>query len=83
MKNKVLEAMSTSKAIVASEVSIEGIKELIHNENIYIAKNDEEWVTYVCDLIDDTNKNKIFGEKCREVILQNYNWKKSYNKIIE
>lgn len=83
MKNKILEAMSTSKPIVASKVSIEGIDELIHNENIFEANNVNDWVKYISYLFEDDLKREEFSIRCRECILKNYSWEKAYNKLIE
>ncbi|MBU3138161.1 glycosyltransferase family 4 protein [Clostridium gasigenes] len=81
MKNKVLEAMSCSKAIIASTISVEGINELINGENIYIPNSDDEWVGYVEKLLYDEELNCKFGSECRSVILKKYNWEKAYIKI--
>ena len=81
MKNKVLEAMSTGKAIVASPISVEGIDELKHSDNIFIANREDDWIKYVDVLLNDENRRNVFSEKCRGIILENYNWEKSYEKL--
>jgi polysaccharide biosynthesis protein PslH len=81
MKNKVLEAMSTSKAIVASPTSVEGINELINGENIYVANNDNEWIEYINILIIDNLKREQFGAKCRKIIEENYSWESGFMEI--
>lgn len=81
VKNKVLEAMSCKKAIVASEISIEGITELEQNKNIYVADTEDEWVNYVTKALVDDEVNEKFGQQCREIILSKYKWENAYNKI--
>lgn len=81
MKNKVLEAMSCNKAIVASDVSVEGIIELNNKQNIYIPSSEREWIKYVSELLVDDKLNAKFGDECRKIILDNYNWEKAYVKI--
>ncbi|MGL5869566.1 glycosyltransferase [Clostridium chrysemydis] len=83
MKNKVLEAMSCSKAIVASEVSVEGIEELRNGENIYIANNEEEWIDKILELVGNDNIVKMFGDRCRNIILNNYSWSKAFDKLFK
>ena len=81
MKNKVLEAMSTSKCIVASPTSVEGINELKHGRNIYIANNDKEWIEYIGILLEDDIKRASFGNECRTIIEEKYNWKSGFEEI--
>ncbi|WP_309448273.1 glycosyltransferase [Clostridium sp.] len=81
MKNKVLEAMSCKRAIVASEISVEGISQLEHNKNIYVPTTEDEWVYYVVKALNDNAINESFGNQCRNIILTNYSWEKAYTKV--
>ncbi|RII35760.1 glycosyltransferase [Clostridium chromiireducens] len=81
MKNKVLEAMSCKRAIVASETSVEGISQLEHNKNIYIPTTEDEWVYYVVKVLNDNTINDSFGNQCRKIILTNYSWENAYVKV--
>lgn len=81
MKNKVLEAMSCKKPIVASKISVEGITELKNSKNIYIANDDDEWIRYVDYLLKNQEKRNEFGIKCRNIIESKYNWKVGFEKI--
>ena len=81
MKNKILEAMSCKRTIVASEISVEGISQLEHNKNIYVPITEDEWVYYVVKALNDNAINESFGNQCRNIILMNYRWENAYTKV--
>lgn len=82
MKNKILEAMSCGKAIVASEVSVEGIDELISKKNIFVCKSEDEWVESILILLEDEKLRNAFGGECRKIIMEKYSWSEAYKKLL-
>lgn len=81
MKNKILEAMSMNKPIVASSVSVEGINELKDGENIFIANTNEEWKSKILKLLSSKDIRQKIGDKGRTIVIKNYSWKKAYDKL--
>ncbi|AAK80991.1 glycosyltransferase involved in cell wall biosynthesis [Clostridium acetobutylicum] len=81
MKNKVLEAMSMNKAIVASEVSVEGINELKDGVNIFIAKDDKQWIDKILLLLSNDSVRKDIGANGRNIVKSYYSWEKAYMKL--
>ena len=80
LQNKVLEAMATGNAVVATSNASDGI---ICDENvdIVIADNAEEFAQKTISLLKDDNRIAQIGKKARENILQNYSWLQNMNKF--
>ncbi|MCR3757922.1 glycosyltransferase family 4 protein [Clostridium felsineum] len=82
MKNKILEAMSMNKPIVASRISVEGIK-VKDGVDVIIAENDSQWIDKILLLLSDNNFRKSIGKNGREIVQKQYSWKKAYTQLFD
>ncbi len=81
LPTSVLEAATCGKAIIATNVG--GTNQIIKNKQSgYLIKpKDINSLTHrLIDLIDNPDKIKIFGQKARNHIKQNFSWQKSIEK---
>lgn len=77
---KVVEAMNMGKACVLSEFSTKGFEDiLVQGENSYIAKNDEEYVNYIVELLGDSTLCSLMQKKAYSTVKRHF----SQNKIDE
>lgn len=83
MKNKILQAMGIGVPMICSEVSVEGINELVNGVNYYLAsENEREWCKYIYELCIDKQKQFEFSESCKEIIYKYYSWDESARRIL-
>ena len=73
LQNKVLEAMSMGKAVVATSNASEGII-CKNNSDIIIANDAESFAREVIDLLRNENKRKDIGNSAYQNIRTNYKW---------
>jgi sugar transferase (PEP-CTERM/EpsH1 system associated) len=73
LQNKVLEAMASGKAVVATSNAADGI---IYHENrdIIISDNEEMFAKEVIKLITDKHTSQKMGQNALANIRQNYSW---------
>lgn len=70
---KVLEAMIYGKNVVVSEFATRGFENvLVNGENIFIAKNDNDFADKVINSL--TNNNASVGQKARTTVLENFSY---------
>ena len=73
LQNKVLEAMASGKAIVATSNASDGI--ICHeDEDILIADSESDFARKVVTLIEDEAKRKIMGVKAMQNVREHYSW---------
>lgn len=77
-KNKILEALSSGKAVVTTTLGREGI-EVENGEHLLIADEDEAFASAVVALTYDRDKSSELGKAGRNLIEEKYSW----DKIIE
>ncbi len=78
IQNKVLEAMSMSKVVIASDQGLEGInaqpgKDVIH------ATTRQQWVDQTVHIIDQANKS--MEKNARDCVLNHYSWHSNIIKL--
>ena len=73
LQNKVLEAMATGSAVVATSNASEGII-CRRDEDIAIADDEESFAQAVIDLIQDGDRRASMGRKAIETIHRHYCW---------
>lgn len=88
MKNKILEAMAMEKAVIGSPVSLEGIRGLIHRQNILIMDglDSGQWVHTISKVLPDKDTLINIGKAARQLMVEQYAWDKicqSYQRIYE
>ena len=83
MKNKILQAMGVGVPIICSEVSAEGITELINGENCYIiSKSPGIWCEKIKELAKDIEKRRQFSDATKLIIESNYSWNSTARKLL-
>lgn len=85
LQNKVLEAMATGNAVVASSNASDGI--ICHNNSdIIIADEEESFANAVIDLLRDGNKRREMAQRAVENIQKHYSWEnnlQAFEKLLE
>lgn len=72
---KILDAMSSGKAIVSMSIGCEGI-DIKDRFDIYIADKPEDFANDVIELLRDKNKRELLGKNARETATNKYSWGK-------
>jgi glycosyltransferase involved in cell wall biosynthesis len=73
IQNKVLEAMATAKAIVATPHAIEGI-EAVPGQDVIVAKTSAEFAEQVVKLLGDPATAARIGLSARNCVVTKYSW---------
>lgn len=73
IKNKVLQAWSMSKAVVATPMSVGGL-DVREGENILVRDDPSAFAAAVVDLLNDGNIRTRLGNSARSTVLQSYTW---------
>ena len=73
---KVLEALVSGKAVVASPLAIEGL-ELVDGEQICLAESDQDFVEQIVPLLDDSDRRASLAVRARAWACANLGWDKS------
>lgn len=74
IKTKILEALSAGLPIVGSIISFDGIREIEHCENAFIAHSDDEFISYIIKLFNDEALRRKISRNARNLITKNYSW---------
>ena len=80
IKNKILQAWSMRKAVVATTISTGGL-DARHGYNICIEDDPRKFAAAVVDLLEDKQKRKEMGERARSTILNSYTWEKKSEEL--
>ena len=82
LQNKLLEAMAMKIPCITSELANKalGAKD---NEEILVAKNVDEYVRKISELLQDQNKRNLLAENAYQFVKQNYNWDKINSQLEE
>ncbi|MEZ5591624.1 MAG: TIGR03087 family PEP-CTERM/XrtA system glycosyltransferase [Gammaproteobacteria bacterium] len=80
IQNKVLEAMSMAKAVVATPQALEGIQAEPGIE-VLSAADEHSFATAVIELIQNKSKAQEMGELARECVQRDYNWEKNLSLL--
>lgn len=75
IKNKVLQAWSMGKAVVATTPSIGGLL-VMEGENILVRDDPKDFAAAVVGLIRDPREAEKLGVNGRKTILENYTWER-------
>lgn len=85
MKNKILEAWSMEKAIVATSLACDGI-DVEHRKNLLVADTPESFAKSVIELIKNRKLRMELGRNGRELAKTRYTWAQSaalFEKVYE
>lgn len=78
-----IEAGACRRVVLASD--LEGLKDAVKNgQNGFLAEsgNVDAYVQKIKALLADDNFRKVFGEKARQFVIENYSWDKIANKYL-
>ncbi|MDD0852543.1 glycosyltransferase [Halobacteriovorax sp. GB3] len=85
IKNKVLEAMAIGTPIIASSLSLEGIK----TDQIEVADTDDQWVEKIHNFFNSNEDSRVRTLASRDLIVKEYSWEfvaneylKEYQKLL-
>jgi len=88
MKNKILEAWSMEKPVVATNLACDGIS-IERGEDIMVADDPKQFADYVIELLKDHKLRDKLGKKGREKAIRQYTWayvatlfEKEYKKMV-
>ncbi len=73
IKNKVLEALSMARAVVATPLALDGIS-VEHGKHVFAAQGAKDFAQMTIDLLKNPQKRKDLGRAGRELILSRYGW---------
>lgn len=76
LQNKLLEAMSMNLPCITSDLANNALH-AIENEDILIGRSTEDYAQKVINLLKDKERAAQLGEKGRNFVVANYNWKSS------
>lgn len=82
MQNKLIEAMAMGIPCITTSLANNAING-IHNESILVAENKEEFVTAIQQLLGDDIFYSKIAEGGKKLVLQNFNWLTTTEKLIE
>jgi glycosyltransferase involved in cell wall biosynthesis len=73
IKNKILEALALACPVVATPLSVDGIA-VLNNDELLIAESDEQIISAILRLLDDTALRDQLGASGRKLIESRYSW---------
>ena len=82
LQNKLLEAMSLKTPCITTKLANMAL-EAKHEKELFIANNDEEFVEIIEKLLLNQDLMNQIGENARAFVKNNFDWKKSTNKLAE
>ncbi len=74
IKNKILQAWAMEKPVVATSISVGGLK-FADRENIVLEDSPQKFAEAIVSLFDNPVDAKQIGKLARKMILDNYSWK--------
>lgn len=84
-KLKIAEAMAMAMPIVSTRAGIRGFQ-LVNNQSVLIADNDDQFANQILVLLKDKNKRQEIGDAARQIALATIDWQvlgERLQKIIE
>ena len=82
LQNKVLESLAMGKATVASPPSLAAIH-AVPGRDLLKAESVEEWVTAVCQVLDDPTRRRELGLAGRRFVEENHDWETCLQPLTE
>ena len=73
IKNKLLQAWAMGKAVVATTVSVGGLK-VLQGRNVIVANAAREMADAVLDLLANPLKRQLLGDEGRQTVAAEYSW---------
>jgi succinoglycan biosynthesis protein ExoO len=80
LKIKLIEAMGRGKAIVASNITLQGVGGII-GDSVRVADSPETWIAAIDSLIDDPGAREGLSRRSREIALERFGSETCYGGI--
>jgi len=81
VQNKVLEAMSSKRAVVCSPGAAQGVQGT-HDEHFLVAQNPDQWVTHLESILTDSDLRNRLATAARKRIEERYTWDKQLEPML-
>jgi sugar transferase (PEP-CTERM/EpsH1 system associated) len=82
VQNKVLEAMSMAKAIVAAPASLAALQ-TVNGVHLLSASTPPEWVEAVCELLANPLKCRHLGVAARQYVEEHHHWERCLQPLLD
>jgi sugar transferase (PEP-CTERM/EpsH1 system associated) len=82
LQNKVLEAMALGKATVAAPAAVAALQ-TVNGRDLVSPRTADEWVTTVCDLLNDTDRRTELGRAARKYVEDHHCWHRCLQPFVE
>jgi len=83
IQNKVLEAMSMERPVVASSVAHRGIPDAMDGRHLMLADTPEEIAGCVLDIMHNYGRGMLIGKSSRRLVTENYSWESAARALEE
>lgn len=80
IQNKVLEAMSLSRPVLATSAAAEGIN-LIPDKHLFIADTEKEYQKRSLEILGDNNQYQDVAVQARNLVINEYSWETKLKNI--
>lgn len=80
---KVLEALATGRAVVATSMGLEGIDGLVPGVHALVADAPARFAAHVTTLLDDQNQARRLGEAGRALVVERYDWRSIVPRMVD
>jgi glycosyltransferase involved in cell wall biosynthesis len=74
IKNKVLEALSSGRPVVANQLAVASISHLKNGENLIFSETPEQFADSILSLWNDADRRKHLGQNARNLAVQHHSW---------
>jgi len=81
LQNKVLEAMAMAKATLAAPAAIRAIRAEV-GKDLLVPTTETEWVSNVCDLLDDPARRSGLGTAARRFVETHHHWDRCLQPLV-
>jgi sugar transferase (PEP-CTERM/EpsH1 system associated) len=82
VQNKVLEAMSMTKAVVSTSQAVQGISKGV-KDVLVVEDNPVDLAEKIIGLLQDETKRKELGNAARRFVVQNYDWDRNLAGLVK
>jgi glycosyltransferase involved in cell wall biosynthesis len=81
LQNKLLEAMSMGVPCVTTSVTNASLM-ATENEHVLLANNDDEFVSTIIELLNNTNLQHKLSLNARALVIENFSWEVANQKLV-
>ncbi len=82
VQNKVLEAMASARAVVASPAAAQGI-DAVPGRHLLVADLPHEWAGHIERLLRDAHQRRVLGLSARQLVEDQYTWTQRSRPMVD